>query len=79
MARLGVTRVATMGIVQRVAIDLSEVVSGANDAVVNRRVVIPRHNKVKGFSRTSAGPKQDFLIHATTTQQQLKHPKLEKL
>ena len=68
-----------MGIVQRVANDLSEVVSGANDAVVNRRVVIPRHNKVKGFSRTSADPKQDFLIHATTTQQQLKHPKLEKL
>ena len=68
-----------MEIVQWVAIDPSEVVSGASDAVVNRRAVIPRHNKVKGFSRTSAGPKQDFLIHATTTQQQLKHSKLEKL
>ena len=68
-----------MEIVQWVAIDPSEVVSGASDVVVNRRAVIPRHNKVKGFSRTSAGPKQDFLIHATTTQQQLKHSKLEKL
>ena len=68
-----------MEIVQWVAIDPSEVVSGASDAVVNRRAVIPRHNKVKGFSRTSAGSKQDFLIHATTTQQQLKHSKLEKL
>ena len=68
-----------MEIVQWVAIDPSEVVSGASDAVVNRRAVILRHNKVKGFSRTSAGPKQDFLIHATTTQQQLKHSKLEKL
>ena len=36
-----------------------QVVCGSSDAVVIRRVVISRHTKLKNFSRTSAGPKQD--------------------
>ena len=70
--------VNTMENVQWVAIDPSEVVCGASDAVFIRRVVILRHIKARNFSRTSAGPSEDFLLYAITTPQQLKHSKLEK-
>ena len=59
--------VNTMENVQWVAIDPSELVCGASDTVFIRRVIILRHIKAKNFSRTSAGPKEDFLLHAITT------------
>ena len=67
-----------MEIVEGVAIDPSEVVWGASDAVVIRRVVISWHTKVKNFSRISVGPKQDFLLHATTIHDNQSTPNLKK-
>ena len=43
-----------------------------------RYIATHQGEKVKNFSRTTAGPKQDFLLHATITPQQLKHSKLVK-
>ena len=56
-----------------------QMVCGSSDAVVIRRVLISWHTKVKNFSRASAGPEVNkTLLLATTTQQQLKHPILER-
>ena len=58
-----------------------QVVCGSSDAVVIRRVVISRHAKVKNFSRTSAGPKQDSATrnHHPTTIKALHSRKIIKL
>ena len=53
------------------------VVCGSNNAVVIRRVVISGYTKVKSFSWNSARPKEDFLLHATSTPRQLKYTKLK--
>ena len=58
-----------------------QVVSGSCDAVVIRRVVISRHTKVKNFSRTLAGTKQDSATrhHHPTTIKALHSKKIIKL
>ena len=58
-----------------------QVVCGSSDAVVIRRVVISRHTKLKNFSRTSAGPKQDSATrhHHPTTIKALHSRKIIKL
>ena len=52
-----------------------QVVCGSSDAVVIRRVVISQHTKLKNFSRTLAGPKQDSATrhHHPTTIKALCH------
>ena len=56
-------------------------VCGSSDALVIRRVVISRQIKVKSFSRTSAGPKQDSATchHHPTTIKTLHTRKIIKL
>ena len=58
-----------------------QVVCGSSDAAVIRRVVISRHTKLKNFSRTSAGPKQDSATrhHHPTTIKALHSKKIIKL
>ena len=58
-----------------------QVVCGSSDTVVIRRAVISQHNKVKNFSRTSAGPKQDSATrhHHPTAIKALHSKKIIKL
>ena len=70
--------IKTMGM-QWVAYD--QVAYGSSDAVVTRSVVISRHTKLKNFSRTLAGPKQDSATrhHHPTTIKALHSRKIIKL
>ena len=58
-----------MNTVEMQWVGYDQVVCRSNDAVIIKRVVILRHNKLKRFSRTFQPALNKTLLHATTTPQ----------